>query len=168
MKKILFLAFILLSVSSSFAQKNWKRYLITGSSMFVSGALDGTIESISFHYENGFKLRCKHVNDQFWNPAVSWQNKYKNGDCNQGPKFAGSTNMFAFTTDAYHLLRTTKRAVGGLTLAYYVNESCSYQKKATKKQMFKRTLKDFAILTAIRCVGFNLTYSMLFKRQTMQ
>jgi hypothetical protein len=104
------------------------------------------------------------VNDQFWNPALSWQNKYKNGDCNQGAKFAGSTDIFAFTTDAYHLLRTTKRTIGGLTLAYYVNESCHYQKTVTKRQMWKRTLKDFAILTAIRCVGFNLTYSVLFRR----
>jgi hypothetical protein len=164
MKKILFLTFILLSTTFSFAQKNWKRYLFTGTSMFVSGALDGTIESISYHYNNGFKLRCKHVNDQFWNPAVSWQNKYKNGDCNQGPKFTGSTNMFAFTTDAYHLLRTGKRAINGLTVAYYMNESCNYRKTVTKKQMWKRTLKDFAILTAIRCIGFNTTYSLLFRR----
>jgi hypothetical protein len=164
MKKILLLAFILLSVSFSFGQKNWKRYLFTGSSMFISGALDGTIESLSYHYNNGFKLRCKNVNNQFWDPAISWQNKYKNGNCNMGEKFYGSTSVFAFTTDAYHLLRTCKRTVGGLTLAYYVNESCSYRKTVTKKQMWKRTLKDFAILTAIRCVGFTATYSLLFKR----
>jgi len=76
---ILFFSIIILCLAhySVSAQKKFKDYLIIGSSSFVSGMLDGTIESISYHYDNGFKKRFSKVNDQFWNPAISWTNKYK-------------------------------------------------------------------------------------------
>lgn len=145
------------------AQKKWKDYLITGSAMFVSGMLDGTKESISYHYHRGFKKRLPGVNDKFWNPEISWKNKYKNGDCNLGPKFTGSTNALVFTTDAYHMLRTGQRAIDGLALAYYVNKTCTENRSREKK--WKTVTKDFLILTAIRCIGFNVTYNLLFAQQ---
>ncbi|MGZ4091279.1 MAG: hypothetical protein ACXVNO_11205 [Bacteroidia bacterium] len=162
LKVLLIVSFLLVHFNSE-GQTNWKKYFIYGSAMFASGMIDGTIESISYHYENGFKRRCPNVNDQFWNPAVSWKNKYKGGNPESGPKFTGSTTAFAFTTDAYHLLRTSKRTINGLTIAYYANET--YREKVTAKKKWKSVVKDFAILTAIRCAGFHLTYSLLFKRQ---
>jgi hypothetical protein len=147
------------------AQRKFKKLLMVGSGQLVSGFLDGTIESISYHYDNGFKLRCSWVNDAFWDPSVSWKNKYMNGDPNKGEKFMGSTTCLAFTTDAYHLLRTSKRAIDGVSIAYLLNDDICNKKLARKKR-FKAAAKDFVILTAIRCVGFHLSYSYLFKRQT--
>lgn len=141
-----------------------KRRLIGGAAMFASGMIDGTVESISWHYENGFKPAMPNANDQFWNPAVSWRNKYKNGDPAQGERFPGSTTMFASTTDAYHLLRTSKRTIDGVTLAWYINEECT-QKNRTRKQRIVSMVKDFAILTAVRCVGFHLTYTYMFRKR---
>ena len=132
--------------------------------MLVSGMLDGTIESITYHYDKGFKPHFPKINNQFWDPSISWQNKYKNGNCALGPKFMGSTNMFVCTTDAYHMLRTTKRAVDGFALVYYINQSCS-EKKAARNKKWKNMATDFLILTAIRCVGFNLTYNVMFNPQ---
>ena len=164
--KILLFSIIILCLAhySASAQKKFKDYLIIGSSSFVSGILDGTIESISYHYDNGFKKRFSKANDQFWNPSISWTNKYKNNDPSLGPKFMGSTDMFVCTTDAYHMLRTTKRAIDGFTLAYYVNKACT-EKTPPKGKRWKSVAKDFLIITAIRCVGFTLTYSVLFKPQ---
>jgi hypothetical protein len=153
----------LLLINSLSAQLKLKQYFLAGTTMLVSGLLDGTIESINYHYEDGFKLRCPKANDQFWNPAVSWKNKYKNNDPAQGPKFVGSKNIFAFTTDAYHLLRTTNRTLDGITIAYYANETCPEFK--SKKVKWKHIARDFIILTAIRTAGFHLTYSFLFKKQ---
>jgi hypothetical protein len=161
--KILFvIGLIILSISHIVAQKKWKDYLITGSSVFVSGMIDGTIETINYHYETGFKSRFPKANDQFWNPAVSWTNKYKEGNPSLGPKFTGSTTLFVCSTDAYHMLRTSKRTLDGVTLVYYVNKSYN-DKKTTNKKKWINAAKDFAILTAIRCVGFHLTYSLIFK-----
>ncbi len=153
------------------AQRKWKDYLLPGSSMFVSGMLDGTTESLSFHYNNGFKVHFPKINNQFWDPSVSWQNKYTNGNPDLGAKFPGSTTVFVCTTDGYHLLRALKRSVDGLTLAYYINESvqkinsCPEYKHGRKK--WKNTVVDFLILTAIRSAGFNLTYYALFNQQGM-
>jgi hypothetical protein len=173
--KFLMLILLVALTITTKAQKKLKHYLIAGSSCLVSGMLDGTVESISYHYDNGFKPRFKHINDQFWNPALSWKNKYKNGDPTQGPQFAGSTTMFCYTTDAYHLLRTTKRTLDGFTLVYFMDQSCknkvnaemtSFEKRQFKKKKWKNAVKDFAILTTIRCIGFHLTYSVAFKPQT--
>jgi hypothetical protein len=162
-KNIVCLIIILLSGTCMQAQLKFKNYLLAGSSMFVSGLVDGTLESINYHYEDGFKLRCPKANDKFWNPAVSWKNKYRNNDPAQGPKFAGSTNIFVFTTDAYHLLRATNRTLDGVTLAYYVRETCEVPASKKKKWLF--IARDFIILSAIRSVGFHLTYSLMFKKQ---
>lgn len=161
-KTFLYISFVLLvSMQNLNAQTNWKKYLISGSASFVSGMLDGTVESISYHYDRGFKPRFKKANDQFWNPEKSWKNKYKNGDSRLGPKFYGSTTGLVFTTDAYHLLRTSKRTLDGATLVYFMDKDCS--RKVEKKHKWRNAVKDFAILTAIRCVGFHVTYSFLFK-----
>src|ERR1043165_6775992 len=156
----LVILFILLSTIKGQSQgSRWKDYLFTGSSMLASGMLDGTTEAISFHYESGFRPRFKNLNDQFWNPAVSWTNKYKNGDPCQGEKFRGSTTFFVGSTDAYHMLRGTKRAIDGATLVYYFDKSCRGQiSKRTRKQNIKRKVTDFIVLSAIRSVGFTLTY----------
>ena len=165
-KKLVLFISLALFVSlhySAPAQRKWKDYLVTGSSMLASGMLDGTIESINYHYDSGFKTRFPKINNQFWDPSISWKNKYKDGNYALGPKFTGSTNIFVCTTDAYHMLRTTKRSIDGLTLAYYVNKTCSNKKNRNKK--WKNIATDFLVLTAIRCIGFNLTYNVLFNPQ---
>lgn len=131
--------------------------------MLASGMLDGTIESMNYHYESGFQARFPKINNQFWNPALSWKNKYKNGIPSEGPKFKGSTNIFVCTTDGYHMLRTTKRAIEGVTLVYYVNKTYCDGTITKKSKNWKKIATDFAVLTMIRCVGFHLTYSFAFK-----
>lgn len=160
MKTLIIHLLLIAALVQGHAQTNWKKYAIAGSSALMSGMLDGTIESISFHYQSGFKSRFPNANNQFWNPELSWRNKYKNGDPAQGPKFTGSTTVFAFTGDAYHMLRTSKRALDAYTLVYFINEDSHIKSKKAKR---KTMLKDFVILTAIRCAGFQITYACLFK-----
>lgn len=161
MKKLIIVIILAILAERSLAQSAWKKYLVAGSSVLVSGMIDGTVESINYHYETGFKPRFKNANDQFWNPALSWRNKYKNADPSQGEKFKGSTTALVFTTDAYHMLRTGKRAIDASTLVYFVNKDCSIRAKKVRR---KALIKDFLILTTIRCVGFHITYSYLFKQ----
>jgi len=162
MEKRIFIIALLIISQTFFGQKNWKKLMIASSTAFVSGMLDGTTESINYHYESGFKPRFKKANSQFWNPAESWKNKYKNGDPAQGEKFRGSTTSMVFVTDAYHLLRTSKRTLDAATVIYFINNTC-VEKKSAKKGKWKTALKEFAIITAFRCVGFHTTYSLLFK-----
>ena len=67
--------------------------------MFMAGAFNGVSQDLLFHY-NEFESTFPTANAQFWNPELSWTNKYKNGDPLQGAKFPGSTTIFVGTTDA--------------------------------------------------------------------
>lgn len=37
-----------------------------------------------------------------WAGPVSWRNKYRRGDPDQGPRFPGSTSVFVFASDLWH------------------------------------------------------------------
>ena len=47
----------------------------------------------------------RNMNEQYWNPAKSWRNKYKNKMAYQGAAFPGSTTTLSFVTDAWHLFQ---------------------------------------------------------------
>lgn len=71
---------------------------IAGVHKAISDALMSTLKadfSKSFFADLG--------DEQFWNPAISHQNKWKNGDKRQGEKFWGSSTFFVFRTDGWHL-----------------------------------------------------------------
>ena len=69
--------------------------------LFVSGMADGTAETLRVNYSD-FKAVFPKANDQYWNPSISWHNKWKNGDIRQGEKFPLSSTALVFTTDGYH------------------------------------------------------------------
>jgi hypothetical protein len=83
-------------------QYKWKRGVLCFGIGFLSGTANGVHEVIHYHYP-AFKAMHPKANDQYWNPDESWENKYRNGDKSQGPKFPLSTTLFTGLTDAKHL-----------------------------------------------------------------
>lgn len=73
---------------------------------FISGAAWGTREKIQNHYPE-FQRRFPNANPQFWNPDVSWLNKYE-GRVYPAPR----TNVPVHFTDAYHMLGSA--SLGGM------------------------------------------------------
>lgn len=71
--------------------------------LFLSGIFEGFIESLKYQYKE-VKRKMPFLSDQFWNPALSSKNKYKNHDSKQGPAFPFSTNGLVWLTDGYHLM----------------------------------------------------------------
>lgn len=70
----------------------------------LAGFLNGVMDTLQFHYSTSvFSKKSKPF---YWDPLVSWRNKYKNQDQNQGPRFPGSTTIFVWTTDAWHLFKS--------------------------------------------------------------
>ena len=67
--------------------------------VFLSGVSKGISDRISFHYDT----IPSWVNEQYWNPLISYKNKYKDGDKNKGEKFKFSTTFLVFLTDGWHL-----------------------------------------------------------------
>ena len=69
---------------------------------FLAGVAEAHMDSLQFHF---FETPYVKLNHQFWNPAISWKSKYKNGNSSIGPAFIGSTTIFVFLTDGWHLMK---------------------------------------------------------------
>jgi len=72
----------------------------------TAGILEGMMDVIQFHYPTSKFSTLS--NPQFYNPELSWRNKYKNNDPSMGEKFLGSTTIFVGLTDAWHLFKTIR------------------------------------------------------------
>ena len=71
----------------------------------VSGTCKAIMDNLQFHYHKSiFKNNSNKYNQQFWDPTLSWVNKYKEGSMTE-PKFFGSTSYFVCLTDAWHLFQ---------------------------------------------------------------
>ncbi|MFN0275416.1 MAG: hypothetical protein ACKVPJ_06715 [Chitinophagales bacterium] len=118
---------------------------------FFAGACDGFSQTLYAHYPV-FQEKFPTANEAFWNPAISWKNKYENGDPLQGENFPGSSTVFVFTTDAYHLFRTLNKlnlvTIGGLEFS-------------ERKEWYEYAL-DMVIYSIVYSAGFHLTYSIVF------
>lgn len=69
--------------------------------IFLSGMFEGVMDTLSFRYMR-FELKHPKAKDKFWNPEYSWLNKYNS---QMKPKFIGSTTVFVFVTDGWHLFK---------------------------------------------------------------
>jgi len=76
--------------------------------IILSGICKGIQDQTMFHWGLSW---TKYLKGLFWNPLISWKNKYKNGDPKQGPKFWGSTTLLVGFTDAWHLFGSVSRII---------------------------------------------------------
>lgn len=67
--------------------------------VILSAVCKAVKDTLQFHFYSSIFDKCNH---QYWNPDVSWKNKYKYGEIGV-PKFWGSTTIFVWLTDAWHL-----------------------------------------------------------------
>ena len=70
--------------------------------LFIAGVSKAIMDKVNFHFPESIFIK---YNGQFWNPVYSSLNKYKDGMKKFGPKFLGSTTVFVWTTDAWHLFQ---------------------------------------------------------------
>ncbi len=110
--------------------------------MALGGSADAISEELLHHYQK-VKEKFPSMNDNFFNPSISWNNKYKNGDEKQGDAFLGSSTIFVASTDAYHALRAFKQTMwlGGLI---------TFQKGKNFKQTVLQALISIAVYTTAK------------------
>ena len=60
----------------------------------LAGAAEAVMDFLQFYYDKP---------NQFWNPKISWENKYKGGEYKNGLTFRG--RWLVFTTDGWHLMK---------------------------------------------------------------
>jgi hypothetical protein len=121
---------------------------LTGGLVFLAGASKGFNETLQFHWK-AFRHAFPDANPDWFNPAVSWRNKYKNGDPDAGPKFPLSTSLLVAFTDQYHLNTLINRAAWTSVVVIKIGEN---------KKPWKHYLLDLLYYTACHQAGFALTY----------
>lgn len=133
---------------------DFSRYIIPGTLAFFSGMADGLNQTINYHYD---KFDPNHSRDKFWNPKVSWKNKYKDWD--GGDKRAAfplaKTSLVALT-DGHHLTRMLDRSflIGSLVYNF---------KDGFKGNRWYIVGAEIAGIMLVRSAGFELTYSIIYK-----
>lgn len=69
----------------------------------ISGLAECIMDKLQFHF---FETPFSDLKNQlFWNPQLSWKNKWKDGDPKLGEKFPGSSTLFVGLTDAWHFFK---------------------------------------------------------------
>jgi hypothetical protein len=73
--------------------------------LFVAfaAASEAVMDKVQFHYNKSIFKDAKYK-QIFWDPNLSWVNKWKDSSARE-EKFAGSSTIFVFTTDAWHLFK---------------------------------------------------------------
>jgi len=71
--------------------------------IILAGICKAVMDTVADHYDNSI-FASKDFNKYFWDKSISWMNKYKN-DMPPRERFWGSTTIFVFVTDAWHLFQ---------------------------------------------------------------
>ena len=119
--------------------------------MFVAGAADGVSQDLLFHYHE-FERSTGLTGAQYWDPDLSWRNKYKDGDPENGAKFFGSTTFLVGLTDGYHASRSLRDTMIILSIA-------TSPKETAPKDIVKKAF----IYTMFYGSGFTIVYDYLIK-----
>ena len=125
-----------------------KNKILTGSLVLVGGAAKGFNETLQFNYKI-FEKTFPGANKQWFDPKVSWRNKYEGGNPDNGPKFFLSTSVLVMFTDQYHLNNFIHKTALMSALVIKIGEG---------KKPFKHYLYDLLFYTACYQAGFAATY----------
>ena len=73
--------------------------------VFLAAICNAIMDVITYRFN--LSIFSKLVQLKWYiDPSVSWRNKYKNGDPNQGPIFPFSTSILCAITDLWHLTKS--------------------------------------------------------------
>jgi hypothetical protein len=153
MEKISLIILMLVSTLSWGQQREFKliEEIPSMSTMFLAGAFNGVSQDVLFLY-NEFENTFPNTYPQFWDPSISWVNKYKNQDPLQGARFPGSTTILVGTTDGYHAMLSSRDIMIVTSIAL-----------SSKSRSWKHFLKKTAVYTLAYSAGFHLTYRTIIK-----
>ena len=133
------------------SQEKWRisgNHWVTGGLVFLAGASKGFNETLEFHWK-GFKHMFQDANPQWFDPEISWRNKYKDGNPFAGAKFPLSTTVLVMFTDQYHLNNFINKLAWTSAIVIKIGEG---------KKPFRHYIYDFIYYTACHQAGFALTY----------
>ena len=103
--------------------------------------------------DNYFDLSI--IDPPFFDPRISWKNKWKNKDYTQGPAYFGSTTFLSWTSDYYHAGHMGRNAFVGLAILVPMWENRKWY-----VYCFEAVINFLSY-----SLGFNLTYHVFFQHK---
>lgn len=73
--------------------------------LLLAASLNAVMDKLQFHYDRSVFAPLK-AHRQWLDPRISWRNKYRNGDPQQGAAFPLSTTSLVGLTDAWHCAKS--------------------------------------------------------------
>ena len=73
--------------------------------MYLAGLAEAIMDILNHRFSSSI---FKDFNEHWWNPEISWKNKWKDYDHTKGEAFIGSSTVFVFITDAWHFFKFLK------------------------------------------------------------
>jgi len=116
-------------------------------SLIVIAAISNAVmDVLQFKFSNS--IFSKFKNQNWWNPKLSWANKWKNGDPLQGENFWGSSRWFVRFTDAWYFFQGLMFTSLFFSIIYYTT-------------IFSKFV-DFIGIYLIFTIIFEIFYSKIF------
>ncbi len=94
-----------------------KGFILPALFVVLAACFNASMDKVQFHYTKSIFAEWKDK-ARFFNPAISWENKWKNGDPDQGERFWGSSTIFVSFTDFWHLAKKGMLTCLALALAF--------------------------------------------------
>jgi len=116
--------------------------------VIISGMCNAIVDTISFKY---YISIFSKLNPKFWNPEISWKNKYVDSNVTKGrKKLLWKINYPVQITDAWHLFKT-------LGIFLYIFAIVFYS------PLTSSLLLDVLLLGCFRNLGFSLLFNKLLR-----
>jgi hypothetical protein len=93
--------------------------MITIIFIFIAAILNASMDVVSTKWVKSFFNKHLKKYEQFFNPQLSWRNKWKNGDPKQGERFPLSSTMLVFLTDWWHLAKSSMILSFCISIVFY-------------------------------------------------
>ena len=126
--------------------------VLTTLSIFVVGYSKGVCDTLQFHYSSSTYAQ---KNPLFWNPSISWKNKYQDfdkGDRTQ--RFPFATTWLVLFTDAWHLFQFIQDIAICLTAVFFALTVLT----APLSMSIILGIAAFILLRGILQIGFFIAY----------
>ena len=129
--------------------------------LIIAGIGKAVMDTLQFHFSTSVFKNL--VLNYWWNPSISWRNKYKNKDPEQGEAFLGSTTVFCFLTDAWHFAQFIYlRSIMAVVVLFCTSDALSFIPSVSL--WLKYCIAYVALSVLFNCT-FELFYSQIFKRK---
>jgi hypothetical protein len=131
--------------------------------MFVilAGISNSIMDTLAYHFSTS--IFANFDDQSYWNPNISWKNKWKNGNPEEGEAYFGSSTFLVWTTDAWHIFKScwiNLLLLALITTSHgYVNFITNHTPKCA---LYKYSILTFIILRLFLTCTFELFWSQIW------